>query len=198
MATARVLRDGTGITGAVIAEWDDDLGRAWIVGPWVVGEGDPWIAPAGELLDAALAQLLPNVTRCEMCGDSANRWLADLAATVGWMATEPNHVLVADAGVAGWPATGGGRRASLRTADPRDIGAIAALHDVEFPTPTPPPPSSSTASSTALAWCWSPSTSTVAWSATSPGQSTTTAKGSSTTSSSTPPLAAPASAGSSS
>jgi ribosomal protein S18 acetylase RimI-like enzyme len=133
-ATARVLRDGTAIAGAVIAEWDDDLGRAWIVGPWVVGDGGPWMAAAVELLDAALAQLPPNVTRYEMCGDIANRRLADLAATRGWTATEPSHLLLADAGaVAAWPTGGGGTGASLRTAEARDIGAVAALHDVEFP-----------------------------------------------------------------
>jgi ribosomal protein S18 acetylase RimI-like enzyme len=134
VATARLLRVGTGIAGAVIAEWDDDLGRAWIVGPWVVGDGDSWMAASVELLDAALAQLPPSVTRYEMCGDIANRRLADLAATRGWMASEPIHFLLADAGVvAAWPAGGGGRRASLRTAEAHDIGAIAALHDDEFP-----------------------------------------------------------------
>jgi ribosomal protein S18 acetylase RimI-like enzyme len=132
--TARVLLDDTGISGAVIAEWDDDLGRTWILGPWVVGDGDPWMAAAASLLDAALSQLPPNVTRYEICGDIANHRLADLAATRGWTATEPHHVLVADADVvAAWPAAGDGQMASLRAAAPHDIGAIAALHDVEFP-----------------------------------------------------------------
>ena len=132
--TARVLRDDTGITGTVIAEWDLDLGRAWILGPWVVGDGDPWMAAAAALLDAALSQLPPEVTAHELCGDVANHRLAELAATRGWTATEPHHVLVADAGVvAAWPTVGGGHTASLRAAGPQDIGAIAALHDVEFP-----------------------------------------------------------------
>jgi ribosomal protein S18 acetylase RimI-like enzyme len=133
-ATARVLRDGTGIAGAVIAEWDEDLGRAWIIGPWAVGDGDSWMTAGAELLHAALAQLPLSVTRYEMCGHIANRRLADLAATRDWTASEPNHFLLADAGVvAAWPAEGGGQGASLRTAETRDIGAIAALHDVEFP-----------------------------------------------------------------
>jgi ribosomal protein S18 acetylase RimI-like enzyme len=132
--TARVLRDDAGITGAVIAEWDDNLGRAWILGPWVVGDGDSWMAAAVTLLEAALSQLPPDVTRYEMCGDIANHRLADLAATRGWTATEPHHVLVADAdAVAAWPAAGDGQMASLRAAAPHDIAAIAALHDVEFP-----------------------------------------------------------------
>lgn len=134
VTTARVLRDGTRITGAVITEWDDDLGRAWIVGPWVVGDGDAWMAAAVALLDTALAELPPALTRYEMCGDIANHRLADLAASRGWTATEPNHALLADAGVvAAWPAGGEGRTPALRAAAPDDIGAIAALHDAEFP-----------------------------------------------------------------
>jgi ribosomal protein S18 acetylase RimI-like enzyme len=132
--TARVLRDDTGITGTVIAEWDDDRGRAWVLGPWVVGDGDSWMVAAVTLLDAALSQLPPNVSRYEICGDVANHRLADLAARRGWTATEPHHVLVADAGVvARWPPAGDGQMASLRAAGPHDIAAIAALHDVEFP-----------------------------------------------------------------
>lgn len=132
--TARVLRDGRRITGVVITEWDDDLGRAWIVGPWVLGDGDQWTAAAAALLDAALAQLPPAVTRHEMSGDIAHRRLADLAASRGWRATEPNHLLIADTGVvAAWQEGGEGQRAVLRGATPEDVGAIAALHDAEFP-----------------------------------------------------------------
>src|SRR4051812_10290567 len=50
--TARVVGDEA-ITGAVIVEIDNDLGRAWILGPWA----DDWDADAAPLLDAALAQL---------------------------------------------------------------------------------------------------------------------------------------------
>jgi hypothetical protein len=131
--TARVLRDGTRITGAVITEWDDDLGRAWIVGPWVLGVGDAWMAAAVALLDAALAELPPTLTRYEMSGDIANHRLADLAASQGWTASEPNHVLLADASVvAAWPG-GDLQPAALRTAARDDVGTIAALHDAEFP-----------------------------------------------------------------
>jgi ribosomal protein S18 acetylase RimI-like enzyme len=132
--TARVLRDRRGITGAVISEWDDELGRDWIIGPWVVGDGDRWMASAVGLVDAALADLPPTVTRHEMCGDIANTRLADLAASLGWAATEPNHLLVADtAVVAAWPADRPGQESGLRVAAPDDTAAIAALHDVEFP-----------------------------------------------------------------
>jgi ribosomal protein S18 acetylase RimI-like enzyme len=133
VTTAQVLRSGTRVTGVVITEWDDDLGRAWFVGPWVVGDGDAWMAAAVALLDTALAQLPPNVTRYEMSGEIANRRLADLAALRSWTASEPSHLLVADAEiVAAWPASGTLGLAALRAAGPDDIGAIAALHDAEF------------------------------------------------------------------
>lgn len=134
LTTARVLRDGTHIVGVVIAEWDDDLGRAWILGPWVAGDGEGWMTGAATLLEAALAQPPPTVTRYEMSGDVANRRLAALATARGWTPTEPHHLLVADAAVvSAWPAGGGRLAASVRAAGPDDVGAIAALHDVEFP-----------------------------------------------------------------
>jgi ribosomal protein S18 acetylase RimI-like enzyme len=134
VTTARVLRDGARIVGVVIVEWDEDLGRAWILGPWVVDDGDGWMASAATLLDAALAQPPSTVTRYEMSGDVANRRLADLAAARGWTPTEPHHLLVADTSVVtAWPVGGGHQTASLRAASRDDIGAIAALHDVEFP-----------------------------------------------------------------
>ena len=132
--TAQVLREGTRITGVLISEWDGDLGRAWLIGPWVVGEGDGWMAAAAALLDAALASMPPAVSRYEMCGDIANQRLADLAGSRGWTPTEPNHVLVADAGVvAAWQTGGDGHTAVLRAAVQADIGGIADLHDAEFP-----------------------------------------------------------------
>ncbi len=134
VTTARVLRDGTRITGAVVTEWDEGLGRAWIVGPWAAGDGDAWMAAAAALLDRALVGLPPTVDRYEMSGDIANHRLADLAAARGWTATAPNHILLADAGVvAAWPPVEDGRTTALRAAAPEDVAAIAALHDAEFP-----------------------------------------------------------------
>jgi ribosomal protein S18 acetylase RimI-like enzyme len=129
--TARVLRDGDAISGVVVVEWDEELGRAWVLGPWVAGEGAVWTAAARALVEAALAQVPATVTRFEMSGDVANRRLAELAEERGWAATEPNHVLLADAEVvAAWPPSGG---FALRPATPDDVAAIAPLHDAEFP-----------------------------------------------------------------
>jgi ribosomal protein S18 acetylase RimI-like enzyme len=145
--TVRVVRDGARLTGAVVAEWDEQLGRAWIVGPWVadpaVDDDDPaddpaddsgaeaWRATADALVDAALAQLPATVTRPEMAGEAVHRRLATLAAARGWTASEANHVLVADAAtVAAWPPA---PEAGLRRATADDVAAIAVLHDAEFP-----------------------------------------------------------------
>ncbi len=134
LTTARVQREGSRLTGTVMTGWDVDLGRAWIFGPWVAADGDAWMAGAVELLDAALAGLPRAVSRYEMCGDLANQRLAALAGSRGWAATEPNHVLVADAAVvATWRSGGGGRTAVLRGAASADIDTIVRLHDAEFP-----------------------------------------------------------------
>jgi ribosomal protein S18 acetylase RimI-like enzyme len=132
--TARVLRQGPGVAGiggAVVVEWDEKLGRAWVVGPWVRGDGPGWAAAGEALVDAALAQVPAGITQYEMAGDVANTRLAALAAARGWAATEPNHILVADAAVvAAWAP---GAPATLRPATPGDVAVIEPWHDAEFP-----------------------------------------------------------------
>src|SRR5918999_1446191 len=59
VTTVRVRRRPDGaLAGVVVVEWDEEMGRAWIMGPWVDADtDDAWAVAAGELLDAALAQL---------------------------------------------------------------------------------------------------------------------------------------------
>lgn len=134
LSTVRVTRDGAEITGVVLVEVDEELGRAWIIGPWARGDGDEWMHTAGGLLDAALAQLPPAVTGHEMCGDSDHRLLATLAELRGWRPSEANHILVVDPSVVGgWPAGDDGLPARHRPAAAGDVDAIAVLHDAEFP-----------------------------------------------------------------
>jgi ribosomal protein S18 acetylase RimI-like enzyme len=130
--TARVLRDGDRLRGVVIVEWDEALGRSWIIGPWVVDD-DPgsWLDGARALLDAGLAQLPGSVGKHELSGDLAHELLGSLAAGRGWSRTEPNHALVADAATAA--AWGDGDDPRVRPATPSDLPAIAPLHDAEFP-----------------------------------------------------------------
>lgn len=130
--TARVLRAGDQVVGAVAVEWDEELGRDWIIGPWVsVEDAAAWLDGARALLDAALAQLPDGVGKHELSGDLAHELLGSLAAGRGWSRTEPNHALVADAAtVASW-ADGDDPR--VRPATHADLDAIAPLHDAEFP-----------------------------------------------------------------
>ncbi len=128
--TARVIREDGRIVGAAVVEWDLEIGRSWVMGPWVAHDGARWLELAGPLLDAALAQVPDAVDRHEMAGDLANLDLAALAAGRGWTATEPNHVLSVDAEeVAAWPDQD---LAGLRPATPADLDGIRALHDAEF------------------------------------------------------------------
>ena len=129
--TARIAREGGRIVGAVAVEWDDEVGRSWIMGPWVAHDDDRWLALAAELLDAALAQVPPAITRHEMSGDLANHQLAALAAARGWWTTEVNHALSVDEEiVASWTDVAD---ADLRPATIDDVEGIRALHDTEFP-----------------------------------------------------------------
>jgi GNAT superfamily N-acetyltransferase len=131
--TLRVVRGDDGeLRGAVVAEWDETLGRSWILGPWVPGDAAAWDEVAPGLLDAAISQLPGSVTRHEVCSDVSNELLAELAAERGWVPTEVNHALVADAEtVAGWPDDDA--TVPIRDAVAGDVAAIAALHDLEFP-----------------------------------------------------------------
>ena len=130
--TLRTATDASGrLVGIVVVEVDADLGRAWILGPWVAGDDEAWATHAGPLLDQALAQLPAAIADHELCGDLANTRLATLAAARDYTASPPNHALVADAAtVASWDEPVDAR---LRPAEDGDEAAIAPLHDAEFP-----------------------------------------------------------------
>ena len=131
--TLRVVSDATGkLRGATVVEWEEGAGRAWILGPWVAGDAAAWDELAPGLLDAALAQLPPGVTRHEVCSDVTNELLADLATEVGWVASVVNHAYVVDeAAVVAWPDEP--PTMPLRDAVPDDVAAIRPLHEAEFP-----------------------------------------------------------------
>lgn len=130
--TLRVVTDGDRVVGASVVEWDEELGRCWILGPWVAGDAAAWDDAAPALLDAALAQLPASVRRREVCGEVANELLADLVIERGWAPTEVNHALEIDeATVAAWPDDL--PTIPIRDAVPDDLAAIAELHDAEFP-----------------------------------------------------------------
>lgn len=128
--TVRVARE----EGRIVAvEWDEEVARSWVMGPWVAHDDDGWLPLAEELLDAALAQVPAAISRHELSGDLANRRLAELAAARGWWTTEANHALSVDeATVAGWPDPAADGPA-FRPATTDDVQGIRSLHDAEFP-----------------------------------------------------------------
>lgn len=128
--TVRVARQDGRIVGAVVAEWDTDNGRAWVLGPWVAEDDAAWERWARPLVDAVLAQVPDAAPDRELAGDVANTRLAALAGALGWPAGEVNHVFVADAEAARhWPDP----LVAIRPAGPADAETLRPLHDQEFP-----------------------------------------------------------------
>lgn len=127
LETARVVRrDGT-LTAAALAEWDTEVGRAWVHGPWVA-EG-PYVEVGEALVRAVAAQCPPAIVEFEFSGDVANTGTAELAAHLGWKASKVNHAyeVTADA-ITHWPSVDG-----VRLATEADLPALGALHGAEFP-----------------------------------------------------------------
>jgi ribosomal protein S18 acetylase RimI-like enzyme len=133
-STAQILRSTDGsVVGACAIEWDEEVGRAWIVGPWVAVADEAWAAPARSLVDAVLALPPPTIARVDLAGEREHHGLATLAAELGWEASEANHILVIDGEVfAAWPVAPAGPSA-VRPAAVADVGWIAPLHGAEFP-----------------------------------------------------------------
>lgn len=129
--TARVVRSSDGsVIGTVLIEWDLELQRAWIYGPWAV-DGDGWTLYADELFDAAVAQRPAGIVDVEVAGDLANTRLETLAEQRGLKPSEINHALVVDGTTVGkWPTPA---PEGLRPARPDDLDGIRRLHDLEFP-----------------------------------------------------------------
>ncbi|MCT1556863.1 GNAT family N-acetyltransferase [Helcobacillus massiliensis] len=124
MDTLRVCLDSDGsITGAVLLEWDDEVGMSWIHGPWCTP--DTWDRDAVDLLRAAVEQA--PVGRHEIYADLSNTRLADLAADQGWRGGTAHCVMRISREAAA--------RAdeSVRPVRPGDLDAVRALHEAAFP-----------------------------------------------------------------
>ncbi|MGO1835330.1 MAG: GNAT family N-acetyltransferase [Actinomycetaceae bacterium] len=148
LQTVRVsVADGR-VVGAAVVEWDEDMDRSWIYGPWV--EETRWREDAPALLRAVTAQA--PVSGHELFASVDHLGMAWLAGTSGWrpgaVAYECARTLVpADvpgangtSDVPGAPEVPGASEVAdsplgpdLRWATPADLPAIRALHDAEFP-----------------------------------------------------------------
>jgi ribosomal protein S18 acetylase RimI-like enzyme len=128
--SARVARQDGRIVGAVVADWDVEVGRAWILGPWVPGDDDAWRTWARPLVEVALDQLPDDVHDWELAADVTHTRMAELGAELELPASEVNHVYSVDvATVETWPEASG----EVRAATHADVEVIRPLHDQEFP-----------------------------------------------------------------
>jgi ribosomal protein S18 acetylase RimI-like enzyme len=132
--TLRVVRGPQqDLVGAALVDWDAEVRRAWVLGPWVAGDDEAWDRSAKALVDSVLALVPAGIDSFELSGDVANRRMARLAEGLGWAAGVVNHALtVSRAVVRGWelsPVDG----VLVRPARGSDVSAIGPLHDAEFP-----------------------------------------------------------------
>jgi ribosomal protein S18 acetylase RimI-like enzyme len=133
-ASVRVARkdgrpDGD-VVGAVVGDWDEELGRAWVLGPWVSGGDEEWRRWARPLVESVLEQLPGSVGDWELAADVSHVRMAELGAGLGLSPSEVNHVYTVDeAALATWPEPAH----DVRAATPADLELIRPLHDREFP-----------------------------------------------------------------
>ncbi len=123
LETVRVSASTDGrILGAAVIEWDQELDRSWVYGPWM--EEGTWLTAGPSLLSAVTAQA--PVADHEMYADVRNHGIAQLALDSGWQTGEANfEYLRATPAPSGAP----GARPATRADEP----ALRALHEREFP-----------------------------------------------------------------
>ena len=128
--SVRTARENGRLVGAVVGDWDTELGRAWILGPWVRGGDEAWDRWARPLVESVLEQLPENVGDWEMAADVSHVRMARLGADFGLTPTETSHIYSVDAAtVASWA----GPTSDVRPGVAADREAIRPLHDSEFP-----------------------------------------------------------------
>lgn len=130
--TLRVLVEDGLVVGTVAVEWDEGMGRAWVMGPWVDADGTAWDDGADRLLGAAREQLPDGVRDVELGAFVAHAGLERLAGRAGLERSAVSHVLVVTEDVAAaWsdPAEDG----RLRAVTGDDLEPLRRLHDAAFP-----------------------------------------------------------------
>lgn len=126
--TLRVSRGPDGrVDGAVLIEWDTELDRSWVHGPWT--RQGRWEQQAPGLLDSVIAQA--PVARHEMYAAVENVQMAWLAERCGWSAGEANFEYTAS--LDGGPSALRTAHDAVRAARPEDLPRLAELHEAEFP-----------------------------------------------------------------
>lgn len=125
LETVRISASADGrIHGAAVVEWDEELDRSWVHGPWV--EEDALRTAGPELLAAVTAQA--PVTAHEMYADVAHDGMAWLAQHCGWRAGEANFEYSRTS-----PPPAGPQASDARAATGADEPTLRELHEREFP-----------------------------------------------------------------
>ena len=129
----RIGRDGDGkVAAAAFADIDEEMGRAWVHGPWVRGDADQWNRWARPLIEAVVGSLPRGIDDFELSGDTRNLRLSALATEMGYTPSEVNWVYTLELErAATWPEPG--NRVRVRRATAGDAEDLATLHDAEFP-----------------------------------------------------------------
>ncbi len=132
--TLRIVSHDDEVIGAVLVDWDIESGQSWVHGPWIAVDDDRRPEIGSGLVDAAMSQLPPGITKSVLTAAVGHRCMAALAHQLGWSASEVNHVLRVDAPtIAAWSTPSPPVPSGLRTMTDEDVTAVRTLHDVEFP-----------------------------------------------------------------
>jgi ribosomal protein S18 acetylase RimI-like enzyme len=125
------------LVGFLAVELDDEVGRAWLLGPVV--EDEEWDVVAPALMDEALNRVVPaSIPSHELAGDAANTRLAQLASLYGLSPGELNHALELPREGAlalhdAVPRPGPTYPPEVTLLAPKHHAAMEALHDLAFP-----------------------------------------------------------------
>ncbi|MCG7310366.1 GNAT family N-acetyltransferase [Brachybacterium sp. ACRRE] len=126
--TLHVSRGADGrVDGAALIEWDTELDRSWVHGPWT--RQGRWEQQAPGLLESVIAQA--PVARHEMYAAVENVQMAWLAERCGWAAGEANFEYAKQ--LEDGPSDPRMANDTVRPADPADLTRLAELHEAEFP-----------------------------------------------------------------
>ncbi len=126
-----LAHDGDRLVGALGSELDEEMGRGWLRGPFVLADGQAWETTAAALLDELAARLSPSIRRLDSFLNAANERGNAFYQARGFSRVTLVHVYSAPApaGAAGPPVPG---VLALEAGAPL-APSFAALHDATFP-----------------------------------------------------------------
>ena len=126
-----LAHDGDRLVGALGSELDEEMGRGWLRGPFVLADGQAWETTAAALLDELAACLSPSIRRLDSFLNEANERGNTFYQARGFSRVTLVHVYSAPApaGAAGPPVPG----VLVLEAGAPLAPSFAALHDATFP-----------------------------------------------------------------